>query len=81
VLHRRTKAYFNGVVVGASSRAFIERWSGGGVDPDLVDPDLLREEWQRPLVHAGTNCLLQAAWLAEEGSPRPVGEMADPAPL
>lgn len=81
LLDRQTKAYFNGVVVGAASRAFIKRWSGAGLDPELVDAEALREEWQRPLPHAGTNCLLQAAWLAEEGSSRPVGEMVDPAPL
>lgn len=66
LIHRPTKAYFNAVAVGASSRAFAERWSGRGVDTELVDPEALREAWLGPMPQLGTMCLLQAAWLADD---------------
>jgi hypothetical protein len=64
VLERATKAVFDDAFWQQHSRGFVEQWSGGGVDTELVDPDRLRANWQRPTPHPGTALLLQSAWLA-----------------
>jgi asparagine synthetase B (glutamine-hydrolysing) len=69
VLRRRSKAYFNTALLGEASRAFAEGWRGGGVDTRLVDEERLRREWLRPVPHAGSFALLQAAWMAARGWP------------
>jgi asparagine synthase (glutamine-hydrolysing) len=74
VLKRRSKAYFNTALAGAASRAFAERWDGGGVDTRLVDPERLRHEWLRPRPHAGAFALLQAAWMSTRGWPLTGGQ-------
>lgn len=61
---RSTKADFTRAVFGEDSRAFARRWDGGGVDRRLVDPDVLRAEWARPMPDARTAGLLHDAWLA-----------------
>jgi asparagine synthetase B (glutamine-hydrolysing) len=64
-LHRRsTKAQFDGAFWNRHSRNLVERWSGEGVDPDLVDPEILREVWTSPAPDARSFPLLQAVWLA-----------------
>ena len=68
VLARRTKASFDGAFWNRHSRAFAAGWSGGGVDPDLVDTDALRREWVHERPDGRTFTLLQALWLAERGS-------------
>jgi hypothetical protein len=65
VLSRQTKASLNAVFWNRYSREFTARWTGGGVDGELVDPDRLRTEWSRRAPHAHTSTLFQAAWLAE----------------
>ena len=67
ILTRRTKASFDHVDAAARRLELLERWDGEGVDPELVDPDVLRVEWARPLTDPSTTPLLQAAWLALAG--------------
>jgi Asparagine synthase len=64
VLARESKASFNSVFHGPATRAFARDWDGSGVDPSLVDVEVLRSLWMAPRVHPGTTPLLQAAWLA-----------------
>ena len=45
------------------TRAFVEGWTGSGVDPALVDPDELQRMWRGGEPNAFTSALLQAAWL------------------
>ena len=61
---RRSKAVFSQPMFSSYSRSFVETWSGQGVDPSLVDPDLLLETWKEPLVDGHSYSLLQAAWCA-----------------
>jgi asparagine synthase (glutamine-hydrolysing) len=63
LLDRRTKATFDAAYFGRESRSFAERWSGGGVDAALVDPDELRREWLEPVPDFRSALLLQLAWL------------------
>ena len=64
VLARHTKAAFDGAFFSAPSRAFAERWTGGGVDPAIVDPDRLADEWRCESPDPRSFLLLQSAWLA-----------------
>jgi asparagine synthase (glutamine-hydrolysing) len=64
VLARKTKARFNRVVFNEHSREFVSRWTGGGVDTELVDVEELRRIWSEPRVNALTFALLQGCWLA-----------------
>ncbi len=64
VYRRTTKTAFNTALFSSYSREFVARWDGSGVDPELVDPQRLAEEWRRPVVHAMASGLLQSAWLA-----------------
>ncbi len=68
ILARNTKASFNSAFHGRSTRAFAREWDGTGVDPAVVDVEVLRSLWLAPRVHPGTTPLLQAAWLASEAS-------------
>ena len=68
VIERTTKAAFNAAYFTSASRRFAERWSGEGVDRDLVDIEALRAEWRKETPAALSFGLLQAAWLAEEGA-------------
>lgn len=64
VVERTTKAYFNHVYLGAATREFARSWDGSGVDPRLVDLDLLRAEWLADTPSGLTSLLLQQAWLS-----------------
>jgi Asparagine synthase len=64
---RRQKAQFNRSRFGPASRALAERWTGTGVDPDLVDPVELRAAWLADVPPAAAAMLLQQAWLADTG--------------
>lgn len=64
VLSRSSKARFDGSVWGEETASFARSWHGGGLDPELVDQDVLREMWQSPTPDARTMLLLQSAWLA-----------------
>jgi asparagine synthase (glutamine-hydrolysing) len=67
LLNRRFKAAFNATFFSDATRDFARRWSGGGVDSSLVDPDALRREWlgESPNYHSAV--LLQLAWLHDHG--------------
>lgn len=69
VLHRRTAASFNEAIFREPTRAFVRRWNGDGLDPDLVDAEILRDHWNSPNPSAPSAALVQAAWLATEGRP------------
>lgn len=70
VLSRVSKAYFNGAVFTERTREFAARWDGSGVDPELVDPEVLRDIWLSECPDGGTMALLQQAWLAAQPAPR-----------
>ena len=69
VVERTSKATFDTVFFNRHSRAFAERWDGGGVDRDLVDVDRLRSAWLAPDVDPRSLSLLQAAWAHDQGEP------------
>ena len=64
VLTRRSKASFDHVDAPGRRHELLARWSGEGIDATLVDPEVLRTEWARPLTDPSTTPLLQAAWCA-----------------
>ena len=70
VLAWRSKAQFSHPLFSAHSRAFVERWSGTGVDPTLVDTERLLSTWRQPVVDARSYSLLQAAWCASQATER-----------
>lgn len=77
LLQRSSKALFGGVFWNRHSHAFAREWSGHGLDPGLVDLDVLRQLWnwdpeapERPDFRSAA--LLQAAWLAAAGHVTPV---------
>jgi hypothetical protein len=76
ILARSSKAVFNASAINIHSRSFIASWTGAGVDPELVNPDLLLAEWQSPSVDSRTFMLLQQAWLAAHD---PTGTAGAPA--
>ncbi len=63
VLARGSKARFSGAFFTCTTRAFAARWSGAGVDPELVVPEALRSMWLEPQPDFRTGVLLQSAWL------------------
>jgi asparagine synthase (glutamine-hydrolysing) len=65
---RTDKTAFFGPFVHRHSRAFIDGWDGGGVDPELVDPEALRRAWLQDEVDARSYPALQAAWLADQSN-------------
>ena len=67
LLLRRDKTSFRRVYWTDSSRALVARWDGVGVDPDVVDIDVLREVWRRGAPNPATALLLQSVWLAGRG--------------
>lgn len=66
VVSRRTKAAFNRAVTGPGTLEFAESWDGTGVDPDLVDPQVLRTLWLSASPTMPTGMLLHSAWLASQ---------------
>lgn len=78
VYARRDKARFNTLFFGTHTRAFAERWSGGGPDPSLVDVDVLRRMWLGDEHDWRTALLMQSAWLHDElGQSHPQGRSPD----
>jgi asparagine synthase (glutamine-hydrolysing) len=67
VLARTTKARFNRAVFQVHSRQFAAQWDGRGVDPELVDPEVLHRTWSDEEVNGLSFALLQACWLAARG--------------
>lgn len=66
VLTRRDKAVFGDIFWRAEARAFADRWSGSGLDGEIVDADALRDAWRAPHADHRTSMLLHAAWLHDE---------------
>jgi asparagine synthase (glutamine-hydrolysing) len=64
LLSRTTKTEFSGAFWAASSREFIARWDGSGVDVELVDAEVLARELRSGNDSATAAALLQHAWLA-----------------
>ena len=64
VLARTSKAWFDAAFFSAPSRAFAAAWSGAGVDPAIVDPDRLLQEWRSERPDPRSFLLMQSAWLA-----------------
>jgi asparagine synthase (glutamine-hydrolysing) len=64
LIFRRSKARFSQPFFNAFSRAFVETWTGQGVDTTLVEVDQLMRSWREPVVDARSYSLLQAAWCA-----------------
>jgi hypothetical protein len=82
VLDRVGKAEFGGALFSDPSRAFVDAWTGDGVDPDLVDAEVLRAVWAEPEPASGTHLLVQSAWLAAQRRASSDGEpTAFPSPL
>jgi asparagine synthase (glutamine-hydrolysing) len=80
VLERRTKAVFTRAVFTEHTRAFARGWTGEGIDPSLVDPDVLRANWLSDSPHAPSMALLQQAWLAGQSTtPHTAPSAAPPA--
>lgn len=77
VLTRATKAEFGRAIWRDRARAFAETWSGAGIDPALVDHDLLRSQWRTENPCSGSATLLQAAWLAGSEWAGPLGGPRD----
>ncbi len=63
VRSRRTKASFDGAFWHEYSRELAGRWSGEGVDTDLVDVDRLRAQWESGAPDPRTYTLLQSVKL------------------
>jgi asparagine synthase (glutamine-hydrolysing) len=74
VLRRRDDPGLQEVFVREQTREFVARWSGTGVDPDVVDPEVLRHVWSQDQVDWRASMLLQLAAAHDrsigEGSPR-----------
>jgi asparagine synthetase B (glutamine-hydrolysing) len=77
VLARRGKASFDEVFFSTHARGFAARWDGGGLPSELIDPALLQAHWLAPDPLAQSFLLLQATWLAGEGSARGVEQPFD----
>jgi asparagine synthase (glutamine-hydrolysing) len=63
VLARSDKAVFGAAFVGEHTREFAWSWRGQGIDPEIVDPDVLRAAWVGERFNPRASLLLQAAWL------------------
>ncbi len=60
---------FTRCYMGSSTREFAARWTGEGVDTQLVDPRQLKRVWLGESPPAPTAALLQSAWLAGRAAP------------
>jgi asparagine synthase (glutamine-hydrolysing) len=68
LLARSDKARFPYVYFRAGSRAFARGFTGEGLDPELVNPEILREAWLSLMPPGASALALQAAWLASARS-------------
>lgn len=65
-LTRVSKAHFTTPLWTGTAKRFAAEWSGGGFDPQLVDPRLLRSHWLGQQPDLTSTTLLQAAWLYDD---------------
>ena len=78
VLARSTKAEFDQAFLGERSRAFVETWTGAGVDESVIDAEALRAEWLSEQPSGLSFLLLQSAWLAAQPPiPEPQADTAN----
>jgi asparagine synthase (glutamine-hydrolysing) len=71
VLSRRSKAFFDDAFFSLHSRAFAAGWTGGGIDPSLVDAERLAGVWNDERPDPRSFLLLQAAWLSAYNAETP----------
>jgi len=71
VLARRSKATFDAAFFAGHSRAFAAAWTGGGVDPALVEQQRLARVWDDVAPDPRSFSLMQCAWLAGNRENRP----------
>jgi asparagine synthetase B (glutamine-hydrolysing) len=62
---RRSKAAFTRTLWGRTSSTFAFDWDGSGVDPEIVDVDVLLHRWRTERAE-GPHMLLQSLWLERE---------------
>ena len=67
LLARPDKALFGPAFHGEPSETFARDWQGEGVDPELVDPEALKREWQSTSMSFRSALMMQAAWLSVHG--------------
>jgi hypothetical protein len=63
IVDRASKASFNDPLWTATAREFVARWSGDGLDRDLVDVPALRQHWASSEWKISATTMLQQAWL------------------
>jgi hypothetical protein len=63
---RDTKADMTASVWGKQCYDFARQWTGSGLDPDVVDHDLVRRVWLSPRPYYSSALMLHAAWLADD---------------
>lgn len=68
---RRTKASFNTAFWRDDAKTLAASWDGEGVDPSLVDPELLRATWAEAVPDGRTFTALQSAWLSRSARATP----------
>lgn len=68
VLAREDKALFDEVFFGPRTREFAHRWTGQGVNHELVKAEVLRSMWLSGKPDFRTALLLQQAWLTTLGA-------------
>lgn len=68
IVQRTTKAVFDELHGGQESRAFALAWDGRGLDPRLIDAEVLRREWLAPRPEYRSLTALNAAWLTSAES-------------
>lgn len=64
VAARRTKSNYDFAFWSEHSRRLVESWDGNTIDPELVDPEILRDEWSKRNPDSRTYLLLQTVALA-----------------
>ena len=69
VTARRSKSIYDLAFWTSHSRRLVQGWDGNTVDPELVDPEALREEWAKPNPDSRSLLLLQQVALAAESAP------------
>jgi len=67
ILARNTKSFFQEAVLGEPTRQFAREWSGEGLNPEYVNAQVLKREWQAGTISPMGEFLLQQAWLYEQG--------------
>lgn len=66
LLRRSEGAPDRHVHAGEASRSFVQRWSGTGLDENVVDVDALRVAWRDGTIPAASTMLLQLAFAHDE---------------